>query len=72
MHLILAKSRNIANNGQKTEITHKIIGFAENSGQHLGFDYDKSEQIGGIQLGDNSSYSNLLNVDTGLNSGTAA
>ena len=72
LHLILAKSRNIENKGTKTEITHKIVGFSEGNGKHLGFDYDKSEQIGGVQIGNASSYFNLLNIDTELNSNTAA
>ena len=71
LHLIVAKSRNIESN-KNIEITHKIVGFSENNGGHLGFDYDKSEQIGGTQLGDSSSYLNLLNVDSKLNRDTAA
>ena len=69
LHLIVAKSRNIGNGGRDTEITHKIIGYDEN-GRHLRFDFDKSEQIGGKQLGTN--YFNLLNVDTQMNRDTAA
>ena len=71
LHLILAKSRNIGDGGAKTEITHKILGFSESSGSHLGFDYDKSEQIGGVQLGDNSSYFDLLNVEKKMSSNVA-
>ena len=71
LHLIVAKNHNIANGGNDTEITHKIIGFSERNGQHLGFSYDKSEQIGGRQIGDNSSYTNLLNIDPEINSNTA-
>ena len=72
LHLIVAKSRNITNNGQETEITHKTVGFAESNERHLGFDYDKSEQIGGIQINNNNSYFNFLNVDSTLNGNTAA
>ena len=69
LHLIVARSRNI--NNQRTEIIHKTLGFNQNGG-HLGFTFDKSEQIGGFQLGNSSSYLNLLNVDTELSSGVAA
>ena len=69
LHLIVAKNKNFGNS-QTPEITHKIMGFAESNGAHLKFDYDKSEQIGGTQIG--GSYSNLLTVDSKLSGNITA
>ena len=69
LHLIVARNKNF-NSSQKPEITHKIMGFAESNGVHLGFNYDMSEQIGGTQIG--NSYSSLLTVDSKFNGNTTA
>ena len=71
LHLILARSKGF-NSSQKPEITHKIMGFAENNAQHLGFSFDKSEQIGGEQIGNSNSFFNFLNTEKKMNANVAA